>query len=44
MTLLGEAEALELPQDAATTVSTVTSYRSIIVGDQIQSSSQRAER
>ncbi len=32
MTLLGEVEALEMPQDAATVVSTVTTYRSIIVG------------
>ena len=35
MTIPDEMEVLELPQDAATTVPTVTTYRYIIVGDQI---------
>jgi hypothetical protein len=35
MTIPEEVEVLELPQDAATTVPTVTTYRYIIVGDQI---------
>lgn len=35
MTIPDEVEVLELPQDAATTVPTVTTYRYIIVGDQI---------
>jgi hypothetical protein len=35
MTIPDEVEVLELPQDAATTVPTVTSYSYIIVGNQI---------
>jgi hypothetical protein len=35
MTIPDEVEVLELPQDAATTVPTVTTYSYIIVGDQI---------
>jgi hypothetical protein len=35
MTIADEVEVLELPQDAATTVPTVTTYRYIIVGEQI---------
>jgi hypothetical protein len=35
MTIPDEVEVLELPQDAVTTVPTVTTYSYIIVGDQI---------
>jgi len=35
MTIPDEVEVLGLPQDAATTVATVTTYSYIIVGDQI---------
>ena len=35
MIIPDEVEVLELPQDAATTVPTITTYRYIIVGDQI---------
>ena len=35
MMIPDEVEVLELPQDAATTVPTVTTYSYIIVGDQI---------
>ena len=35
ITIADEVEVLELPQDAATTVPTVTTYRYVIVGDQI---------
>ena len=35
MTIPDEVEVLELPQDAATTVPTVTTYSYIIVGNQI---------
>jgi len=35
MIIPDEVEVLELPQDAATTVPTVTTYNYIIVGDQI---------